>query len=338
MDFIVTPRRLAGSLSQCLSTPWHKWGSDRDFHFLVTRSTIEWNKSIVISNIDKYNPTRKSAGRRVITRSPENSETPVEALRNWITPNEQFYVLNHFDDPEIDRSTWKLDVTGWVEKDLQLSWERLDQMPQAGLVATLECAGNGRSFLEGKNPGVQWGAGAVGNAEWSGVAARTLLELARATVVCRIGEEQAVFVVVVLVGVAQETGLADRLDETLIDPRPCPRTSAVTAICCTSTSRNSAAFAGPAATGFQKSLRARLPIRVFNWSRGLHTAPAMDEAPSALQPGQQAGGGCHEQQGRNAGRERRQRRLYRRGERGEGRFRTPVDVEDQGNGQNRQHH
>ena len=40
------------------------------------------------------------------------------------------------------------------------------------------CAGNGRSFLEGKVPGVQWGAGAVGNAEWSGVQARLLLESA----------------------------------------------------------------------------------------------------------------------------------------------------------------
>ena len=118
----------------------------------------------------------KDLGRRVITCSPENSETPVDAFRNWITPNAQFYVRNHFDDPVLDRSSWMLGVSGSVERDRQLTWKELDQMPQTSLAATLECAGNGRSFLEGEVPGVQWGAGAVGNAEWSGVTVGSLLE------------------------------------------------------------------------------------------------------------------------------------------------------------------
>ena len=120
----------------------------------------------------------KVSPRRVITRSPENSETPIDALRSWITPNEKFYVRNHFDDPIVDQSSWTLGVTGCVEQERQLSWDELDRMSQANLFATLECAGNGRSFLEGEVPGVQWGAGAVGNAEWSGVPARSLLNLA----------------------------------------------------------------------------------------------------------------------------------------------------------------
>ncbi len=40
----------------------------------------------------------------------------------------------------------------------------------------MECAGNGRSFLHRVEPGVQWGAGAVGHAEWTGVPLSTVLE------------------------------------------------------------------------------------------------------------------------------------------------------------------
>lgn len=125
-----------------------------------------------------YDRSMPASGRRVVTRSPENSETPVDALSNWITPNESFFVRNHFDSPELEPDGWTLGITGRVEREIQVTQGDLEQMPQASLVATLECAGNGRSFLEGRVPGVQWGAGAVGNAEWSGVQARLLLESA----------------------------------------------------------------------------------------------------------------------------------------------------------------
>ena len=120
----------------------------------------------------------KRSERRVITSSPENSETPVEALKTWITPNAQFYVRNHFDDPELDRSTWSLRIGGCVDRERRIDLRDLDSMPQSRLIVTLECAGNGRAFLEGENPGVQWGAGAVGNAEWSGVRVSSILDLA----------------------------------------------------------------------------------------------------------------------------------------------------------------
>ena len=35
-------------------------------------------------------------------------------------------------------------------------------MPQHTVFATVECAGNGRSFLREKAAGDQWGAGAIG--------------------------------------------------------------------------------------------------------------------------------------------------------------------------------
>src|SRR5882757_2048903 len=88
--------------------------------------------------------------RKVVTASPENSETPLDEVRSWVTPTRLFFVRNHFATPAIDVATWRL--------------------------ATGECAGNGRSFLRDKVRGVQWGAGAIGHAEWTGVPLRLVLE------------------------------------------------------------------------------------------------------------------------------------------------------------------
>jgi DMSO/TMAO reductase YedYZ molybdopterin-dependent catalytic subunit len=48
-------------------------------------------------------------------------------------------------------------------------------LPARTLAVTLECAGNGRKFLEPPTPGEQWGLGAVGTAEWTGAALHSVL-------------------------------------------------------------------------------------------------------------------------------------------------------------------
>src|SRR5260370_362422 len=44
----------------------------------------------------------------------------------------------------------------------------LTQLPAQTMVVTLECAGNDRAQFRPPTSGVQWGAGAVGTAEWTG--------------------------------------------------------------------------------------------------------------------------------------------------------------------------
>ncbi|GIW82492.1 MAG: hypothetical protein KatS3mg105_4299 [Gemmatales bacterium] len=107
--------------------------------------------------------------RKIITSSPENSEMPLESMHGWVTPNHLFFVRNHFEIPEIQRDQWRLKVCGCVEQPREWTWEELDRLPQRSIFATVECAGNGRSFLTPKVHGVQWGAGAIGHAEWTGV-------------------------------------------------------------------------------------------------------------------------------------------------------------------------
>jgi DMSO/TMAO reductase YedYZ molybdopterin-dependent catalytic subunit len=94
-----------------------------------------------------------SEQRRFVTQSPENSETPLAEVRGWVTPTRLFFVRNHFDVPQLEASAWRLAVGGCVERPLELSWEELNDLPQRTVLATLECAGNGRSFLAQKAAG-----------------------------------------------------------------------------------------------------------------------------------------------------------------------------------------
>jgi DMSO/TMAO reductase YedYZ molybdopterin-dependent catalytic subunit len=111
----------------------------------------------------------------VITNDPFNAETPLDLQVGMITPNAIHYVRDHFAVPK-----WTgVSVTGKVERPLTFGLEDLAAMPSRSLVVTLECAGNGRSFLEPPVTGEQWRLGAVGTAEWTGIPLRHVLETAR---------------------------------------------------------------------------------------------------------------------------------------------------------------
>jgi sulfite oxidase len=119
-------------------------------------------------------------GKRLIVRSatPLNAEPALEDLvADWITPVERFYVRNHGPTPSLDPSAFRLSVEGLVEKPLELSVAQLvERFPDAKATATLTCAGNRRNEFKGpKISGVAWGAGAIGNAGWSGVSLAALL-------------------------------------------------------------------------------------------------------------------------------------------------------------------
>lgn len=111
-------------------------------------------------------------------KEPENLEFPFASLDSFITPNERFYVRNHFAVPKLEAKTWRLIVEGAVERPLELALDALTKMPSHTQIALLECAGNGRGFLTPKAQGVQWELGAVGNAEWTGVPLVAVLDRA----------------------------------------------------------------------------------------------------------------------------------------------------------------
>jgi len=101
---------------------------------------------------------------------PLNCETSIPALIGGaVMPNQRFYVRNHFQIPQLDAASWRLNVVGLVERPLSLSLRDLVKMPSQTQFVTLECAGNGRSLLSPRVNGEQWNLGAVSTAEWTGV-------------------------------------------------------------------------------------------------------------------------------------------------------------------------
>lgn len=111
---------------------------------------------------------------------PEHWETSLAALDGrFHTPARLMFVRSHFPAPDVDADRWRLEVTGLVDRPLQLSLAELRRLPVTTEDVTLECAGNGRGlFALANTSGTQWGRGAVGNARWSGVRAAALLERA----------------------------------------------------------------------------------------------------------------------------------------------------------------
>jgi DMSO/TMAO reductase YedYZ molybdopterin-dependent catalytic subunit len=110
------------------------------------------------------------AGLVVHRAHPLNCETSVPALVGGVVmPNARFYMRNNFRIPTLDATTFRLTIGGLVERPQSFTVRDLQNMRSKTLVATLECAGNGRALFDRPTEGEKWGLGAVSTAEWTGV-------------------------------------------------------------------------------------------------------------------------------------------------------------------------
>jgi DMSO/TMAO reductase YedYZ molybdopterin-dependent catalytic subunit len=119
-----------------------------------------------------------ATGMIIRQKEPVNLESPFDKLDSFVTPSDLFYVRSHFKAPELTTRSYRLRMHGAVENTLNLDYQQLRDLPSETRMATLECAGNGRVFLVPQAEGAQWELGAVGNASWTGVPLRVLLEQA----------------------------------------------------------------------------------------------------------------------------------------------------------------
>jgi DMSO/TMAO reductase YedYZ molybdopterin-dependent catalytic subunit len=89
-----------------------------------------------------------------------------ETLGSWRTPNDQFFVIKHYDEPAIAEQDWRLEVAGLVQRPLTLTLAELRARPRREVTVTLECSGNN---------GLPFFTGGVGNAAWAGTPLAPLL-------------------------------------------------------------------------------------------------------------------------------------------------------------------
>jgi DMSO/TMAO reductase YedYZ molybdopterin-dependent catalytic subunit len=121
-------------------------------------------------------------GQMILQRTrPPLLETPFEVFdRSVFTPNNQFYVRWHWADiPEqVDVASFRVTVRGHVNQPLSLSMPDVMAMPRVDLAAVNQCSGNSRGMFQPGVAGAQWENGAMGNARWTGVRLRDLLDRA----------------------------------------------------------------------------------------------------------------------------------------------------------------
>ena len=115
---------------------------------------------------------------RVNSAKPFNAEPPPELLGDsFITPSALFFKRNHLPVPHVDPASYRLRVEG-LPRALSLSLHDLkSRFPKHTVTATLQCAGNRRSEMNGVKQvkGLNWGIAAISNATWSGALLRDVL-------------------------------------------------------------------------------------------------------------------------------------------------------------------
>jgi DMSO/TMAO reductase YedYZ molybdopterin-dependent catalytic subunit/rhodanese-related sulfurtransferase len=153
----------SGGRSAAVAEALRAWGLDA---VNLSGGMTAW----VVAGLPVVTTGPGSADLVVHRRHPLNCETSIPALIGGVVmPNARFYVRNHFQTPRLDPVSWRLEVKGLVDHPLRLSLRDLHNMRSETLVATLECAGNGRSAFDPPTDGEQWQLGAVSTAEWTGV-------------------------------------------------------------------------------------------------------------------------------------------------------------------------
>lgn len=91
------------------------------------------------------------------------------AIDSFYTPNDDFYIVQHYGQPVIPEDQYRLRITGMVDRPLELTLAEIKRYPKVEIDAGFECGGNNRNIFHGL----------IGNARWGGVSVRRLLRDAR---------------------------------------------------------------------------------------------------------------------------------------------------------------
>ena len=89
----------------------------------------------------------------------------IRTIDGPFTPNDQFFAIQHYGQPEIDPATYRLKITGLVDTEMELSLDDLRDRASVELVAGYECSGNSGRRIHGL----------ASNGLWRGVSLRDLL-------------------------------------------------------------------------------------------------------------------------------------------------------------------
>jgi sulfite oxidase len=139
------------------------------------------NNGITFGDMYETDPPR-DPNLLACTQKPFNGEPRLDLLtRDYITPNELFYVRNHLAVPVIHPKEYRLIVKGkGIQKKTFTLEELKTKFKKHEVITTLQCAGNRREDLhtEGSREFLapHWVVGAISCAKWGGVKVRDVLK------------------------------------------------------------------------------------------------------------------------------------------------------------------
>ena len=70
-------------------------------------------------------------------------------IDGMITPADQFFFIQHYDKPQVDKASYRLKLTGLVTKPTELTLADLQSMRSVDLVNGYECSGNSPRGMQG---------------------------------------------------------------------------------------------------------------------------------------------------------------------------------------------
>ena len=98
---------------------------------------------------------------------PVNRQYDVRTIEGPFTPADKFFTTQHYGHPDVDLATYRLKVSGLVNKPLTLSLDEIRKIGTAELLFGFECSGNRRPLQ-----------GLCGNGRWTGVPLKAILDRA----------------------------------------------------------------------------------------------------------------------------------------------------------------
>jgi DMSO/TMAO reductase YedYZ molybdopterin-dependent catalytic subunit len=90
-----------------------------------------------------------------------------EDLSSWVTHNDKFFSVGHYNKPVIDENHGNVEIAGLVRQPRTYTLRQLKARPRQEIFFTLECSGN---------HGFPWFTSGIGNAKWAGTSLATILQ------------------------------------------------------------------------------------------------------------------------------------------------------------------
>ncbi len=86
-------------------------------------------------------------------------------IDSFYTPNDDFYIVQHYNQPDIAGEDYRLQITGMVDNPMELNLADIMARPKVEIDAGFECGGNRAGIYHGL----------IGNARWGGISLSDLL-------------------------------------------------------------------------------------------------------------------------------------------------------------------